>query len=172
MKIKINDFYADTKDDVESRFGMSGNDQDHSAAAAPKQEGVGFKVSRNKIMLGMMKDETTGTEISEFAGLQANCYAHRVVRKAEELKKLNIDDKTFTEPLSYTKQAYKHSTLITSITKTINSVSRSFVRDSGSGVVSEEIKKDKGVKKGVVAKGLMLEDFKRCYSQEILSIER
>jgi hypothetical protein len=37
---------------------------------------------------------------------------------------------------------------------------RSFVKDSRSSVVCEEIKKAKGVKKNIVAKEIMLEDYK------------
>jgi hypothetical protein len=48
--------------------------KDHPATA------VGFKVGANKKVVGMMKDETAGAEISEFAGLRAKCYALRVER--------------------------------------------------------------------------------------------
>jgi hypothetical protein len=39
-------------------------------------------------------------------------------------------------------------------------VLRSFLKDSRSTVVREEVKKDKGIKKNIVAKDLMLEDYK------------
>jgi hypothetical protein len=50
--------------------------------------------------------------------------------------------------------------IITCITKYIGGMLRSFVKDSRSSVVCEEVKKDKGVKKSVVAKEIMLEDYK------------
>jgi hypothetical protein len=39
-------------------------------------------------------------------------------------------------------------------------VLRSFVKDSRSTVVCEEVKKDKGIKKNIVAREIMLEDYK------------
>jgi hypothetical protein len=63
-EIQTDDFYADTKDDVQSRFDMSEYPKDHPSTV------VGFKVGCNKKIVGMMKDETAGAEISEFAGLR------------------------------------------------------------------------------------------------------
>jgi hypothetical protein len=37
-------------------------------------------LAANKKIVGMMKDETSGAEIGEFAGLRAKCYALRVER--------------------------------------------------------------------------------------------
>jgi hypothetical protein len=47
---------------------------------------------------------------------------------------------------------------------------RSFVKDTKSNVVCEEIKKDKGAKKSTVAKEIMLEDYKDVYSQGSYSL--
>lgn len=95
-EIETDDFYADTKDDIECRFDTSDYPKDHPAALAPEQGGVGFKVGCNKKVLEMMKDETAGTEICKFAGLRAKCYAHRVEHSDNELKKLNIDSSSFS----------------------------------------------------------------------------
>jgi hypothetical protein len=68
---------------------------------------------------------------------------------------------------SYTRSPYSEQSpqgrmpgLITSITKYIGGMLRSFVKDTRSSVVCEEVKKDKGVKKSVVAREIMLEDYK------------
>jgi hypothetical protein len=69
---------------------------------------------------------------------------------------------------TYTRAAYSEQSpqgrnmpgLITSITKYIGGVLRSFVKDSRSSVVCEEVKKDKGIKKNIVAREIMLEDYK------------
>jgi hypothetical protein len=42
----------------------------------------------------------------------------------------------------------------------IGGMLRSFVKDSRSSVVCEEVKKDKGIKKNIVAREIMLEDYK------------
>jgi hypothetical protein len=77
-EIETNEFCADTKDDVERRFDTFEYLEDHPAALAPQLGGVGFTVRCNKKVIGLMKDESAGTEISEFAGLRAECYAMKV----------------------------------------------------------------------------------------------
>jgi hypothetical protein len=135
-EIETHDFYADTKHDVQARFDTSEYSKDHPATA------VGFKVGYNKKIVGMLKDETAGAEISEFAGLRAKCYALRVQRAG-----MKVD---FTES-SYTRAPYSEQSpqgrmpaLITSVTKYIGGMLRSFVKDTRSSVVCEEIKKAKG----------------------------
>jgi hypothetical protein len=106
----------------------------------------------------MMKDETAGAEISEFAGLRSKCCAFRVERS-----EMNID---FANPeLSYTGSPYGEQSpqgrmtgLITSKTKYIGGMLRSFVKVTRSSVVSEEVKKDKLVKKSAFPRKIMLED--------------
>jgi hypothetical protein len=65
-EITTDDFYADTMDDIESKFDTSEYPKDHAATAS-----CGFKVGCNKKIIDMMKDETAGKEITEFTGLQA-----------------------------------------------------------------------------------------------------
>jgi hypothetical protein len=78
---------------------------------------------------------------------------------------MNIDfasaETTYTRPM-YSEQSQQGNKpgLITSLTKYIGGMLRSFVKDARSDVVCEEIKKDKGVKKSIVAKEIMLEDYK------------
>jgi hypothetical protein len=64
-----------------------------------------------------------------FAGLRAKCYALRVALDAEDLKKLNVRSYSFTEPASYTRPIYGNRGLIMDITKTVNSIIRSFMKD-------------------------------------------
>lgn len=127
-----------------------------------------MKIGCNNKVLGMMKDETAGTEITEFARLGAKCCALRVVRNAGELKKVGIDGESCTKTSSYIRSIYdatfaskqERSSLISNVTRTINSIIRRFEMDIRSGVVSEETMKEKGVKKTVVARGIMLENYK------------
>jgi hypothetical protein len=151
-EIETGDFYADTKCDIQARFDTSDYPRDHPATA------VGFTVGANKKILGMLKDETAGAEIGEFAGLRAKCYALRVQRAG-----MKVD---FTES-SYTRAPYNEQSpqgrmpaLITSVTKYIGGMLRSFVKDTRSNVVCEEIRKAKGIKKSVVAREILLQDYK------------
>jgi hypothetical protein len=107
----------------------------------------------------MMKDEIADAEISEFAGLRSKCCVLKVERS-----EMNIDFANAKS--SYTRSPYREQSpqgrmpgLITSVTKYISGVLRSFVKDTRSNVVCEEVKKDKFVKKSVVAKEYMLEDY-------------
>jgi hypothetical protein len=70
--------------------------KDHPATA------VGFKVGANKKVVGMMKDETAGAEISEFAGLRAKCYALSVERPGMKVVFDNAES-------SYTRAPYKQA---------------------------------------------------------------
>jgi hypothetical protein len=96
-EIKTDDFYADSKDDVESRFDTSEYPKDHPATA------VCFKVGANMKVVGIMKDESAGNEIVKFAGLRAKCHAFKVERSDDELNKMNVDftsaETTYTRPM-------------------------------------------------------------------------
>ena len=52
------DFHADTADSAEAKFDTSEYPKNHPATA------VGFKVGLNKKVIGMMKNETAGKEIT------------------------------------------------------------------------------------------------------------
>jgi CRISPR/Cas system CSM-associated protein Csm5 (group 7 of RAMP superfamily) len=71
-EITTEDFYQDIAEDIESRFDTSDYPKDHPAVA------LGFKAGCNKKVLGMMKDECAGKQITEFVGLRAKCYAYTV----------------------------------------------------------------------------------------------
>jgi hypothetical protein len=94
----------------------------------------------NKKVVGMMKDETAGAEISEFAGRRSKCYALSIERGDMKIDFNNAES-------TYTRAPYNISGLITSITKYIGGELRSFVKDSRSSVVCEEVKKDKGLRR-------------------------
>jgi hypothetical protein len=137
-EIQTNDFYADTKDYVQARIDTSEYPKDHSATA------VGFKVGCNKKIVGMMKDETAGAEISEFAGLSSKCYALRGERSEMNIDFVNAESSYTRSPYSEQSLEGRVPALITSITKYIGEMLRSFVKDTRSSVVCEEVKKDKG----------------------------
>jgi hypothetical protein len=138
-EIQTDDFYADTEYDVQARFDTS--EYPKLLLVNIPATAVGFKVGCNKKIVGVMKDETVGAEISEFAGLRSKCYALRVERS-----EMNIDFANAESP--YTRSPYSEQTLqghmpgliiITSLTKYIRGMLRSFVKDTTSSVVCEEV---------------------------------
>jgi hypothetical protein len=74
--IQTDDFYADTKGDIEARSETSEYSKDHLAIA------LGFKVGANKKVVGMMKDETAGADIGEFAGSSNHAMSRYVMLSA------------------------------------------------------------------------------------------
>ena len=84
-EIKTEDFYQDIKDDVEAKFDTSNYPSSHTS---------GIKTGCNKKVIGMMKDECGGEQISEFVGLRAKMYSYRVngneEKKAKGVKKVVI----------------------------------------------------------------------------------
>ena len=108
LEIRTEDFYQDIAEDVESTFDTSDYPKDHPAVA------LGFKVGCNKKVIGMMKDECAGKQITEFVGLRAKCYAYSVegidskkckgMKKGVVKKRLSIDN--------YRHCLYSHKPLI------------------------------------------------------------
>lgn len=68
-EIRTEDFCQDIKDYVEAKFDTSNYPSSHSSR---------IKTGCNKKVIGMMKDECAGEQISEFVGLQAKMYSYRV----------------------------------------------------------------------------------------------
>jgi hypothetical protein len=130
-EIHMNDFYVDTKDDVQAKSDTSEYPKDHPATA------VGFKVGCNKKIVGMMKHETAGAEISEFAGLRSKCYALRVERTETKIDFNNAESSYTRSPYSEQSRQGRVPALITSITKYIGGMLRSFVKYTRSSVVCE-----------------------------------
>ena len=92
-EIETKDFYKDIEKDVEAKFDTSNYPEDHS----------GVKQRVNKKVIGMMKDETAGEEITEFVGLRAKLYAYKMdndktgkrckgVKKSVVKKEISFDD--------------------------------------------------------------------------------
>ena len=75
-EIKTDDFYKDIAEDVESKFDTSEFDKDH-----PAIKDFGFKVGKNKKVIGMFKDETGGKQIIEFVGLRSKLYSYKLHEK-------------------------------------------------------------------------------------------
>ena len=75
-EIKTNNFYKDISEDVESKFDTSEFDKDH-----PAIKDFGFKVGKNKKVIGMFKDETGGKQIIEFIGLRSKLYSYKLHEK-------------------------------------------------------------------------------------------
>ncbi|XP_065676786.1 uncharacterized protein LOC136092455 [Hydra vulgaris] len=77
-EIKIDDFYEDIKNDIESKFDTSEFDPNHPAI------NNGFKVGLNKKVLGMFKDEAAGKQIEEFVGLRSKLYSYKMNGKKKK----------------------------------------------------------------------------------------
>ena len=65
--IETDDFYKDIADDVESRFNMSGYNDNRP-----------LPVGKNKKVIGLMKDELRGGIMKEFVTLRPKMYAYKV----------------------------------------------------------------------------------------------
>ena len=76
-EIKTEDFYKDIGGDVEEKFDTS---------AYPKDHPSGIKTGVNKKVIGMMKDECSGRQITEFVGLRAKLYALKMEDLSESKK--------------------------------------------------------------------------------------
>ena len=73
--IRTEDFYADIADDMIDRFDTSGYDKDD---ARP------LLISKNKKVIGMMKDELGGKIMTEFIALRPKSYAYKYNSKEEK----------------------------------------------------------------------------------------
>lgn len=84
-EIDSEDFYEDIEGDIEKCFDTSSYPGDHK----------GVKLRVNKKVIGMMKDETAGKEITEFVGLRAKLYAYKVGeevgKKCKGIKKAVVE---------------------------------------------------------------------------------
>ena len=75
-EIRTEDFYADIKDDIESKFDTSDYSKDHPLFS-----------TKNKKAIGMFKDEACGKQIEEFVGLRAKLYSYKMHEDGKEEKK-------------------------------------------------------------------------------------
>ena len=90
VNIKTKDFYKDISQDVNKRFDTSNNTSDR-----PLINDRFLKAGINKKVIGLMKDESGGFTIKEFAALRPKAYSY-VTNNFIEMKKskgTNDDDK-------------------------------------------------------------------------------
>ena len=84
-EIKTDDFYKDIYPDLEAKFDTS---------AYGNHPIIDKKI--NKKVIGLMKDETSGKEVTEFVGLRAKLYAYKtdecVEKKCKGVKKSVVKD--------------------------------------------------------------------------------
>ena len=76
-EIKTKDFYKYISGDVSEWFDTSNFDKNHPS---------GIKAGINKKVIGMMKDEAGGKQITEFVGLRSKLYAYKMDCGKEEKK--------------------------------------------------------------------------------------
>ena len=77
LQIKTKDFYKDISDDVTEWFDTSNYKENHPS---------GIPTGMNKNVIGMMKDEAGGKQITEFVGLRSKLYAYKMDDGKEEKK--------------------------------------------------------------------------------------
>ena len=81
-EIKTEDFHQDISNDVEEKFDTSNFTKNHPS---------GIKTGCNKKVIGKMKDECGGKQITEFVGLRAKMYSYKLdeteEKKAKGVKK-------------------------------------------------------------------------------------
>ena len=88
-EIQTDDFYADIKADIKSRFDTSDYPDNH----------VLEKV--NKKVVGMFKDEACGKQIVGFVGLRAKLYAYKMLDKKEHKKCKGVKKKTVEKTITF-----------------------------------------------------------------------
>ena len=77
-EIQTEDFYEDIREDVEDKFDTSEYKSDHP---------IGEEyIRKNKMVIGMFKDEAKGKIIKEFVGLRAKLYSFKMFEGDEKKK--------------------------------------------------------------------------------------
>ena len=93
-EVKTKDFYKDISNDVTEWFDTSNYEKNHPS---------GIPTGMNKKVIGMMKDEAGGKQITEFVGLRSKLYAYKMdcgkeekkckgVKKGVVKKEITLDD--------------------------------------------------------------------------------
>ena len=124
-EIQTEDFYKDISKDVEDKFDTSNYPSDHSIG----EEYIG----KNKLVIGMFKDEAKGKVIDEFVGLRAKLYSFKMF-KGDESKKCKGVKKSVIEK-SITHEDYENC-LFTQTKRKMN-----IIRSYGHEVNTEEVNK-------------------------------
>ena len=125
-EITTEDFYKDINGDVERKFDTS---------AYPKNHPSGIKTGINKKVIGMMKDECSGEQISEFVGLRAKLYAFKMDEGKEEKKCKGIKKSVVKKELCF--DDYKRT--LFGRTKTLRKMN--VIRSHKHEIYSEEVNK-------------------------------
>ena len=74
-EIPTSDFYKDIAPDIDQKFDTSNFEKDHIS---------GIASVKNKKVIGMMKDEAGGKQITEFVGLRSRLYSFKFDEKEEK----------------------------------------------------------------------------------------
>ena len=92
-EIETEDFYRDISSDVHKKFDTSNFAKDHKSV---------IPTGVNKKVIGMMKDEAGGKQITEFVGLRSKLYSFKIeekdekkckaVKKSEVKRTINVKD--------------------------------------------------------------------------------
>ena len=92
-EINTEDFYKNISKDVDEKFDTSNFEKDHIS---------GIPTGVNKKVIGMMKDEAGGEQITEFVGFRSKLYSFKIdekeekkckgVKKSEVKRKINFKD--------------------------------------------------------------------------------
>ena len=90
-EIKTDDFYQDINEDVPEKFDTSNYAKNHPS---------GIKTGYNKKLIGMMKDECGGKQITEFVGLRAKMYSYKV-DETEEKKAKGVKKNVIKKDISF-----------------------------------------------------------------------
>ena len=90
-EIKTDDFYQDINEDVPEKFDTSNYAKNHPS---------GIKTGYNKKVIGMMKDECGGKQITEFVGLRAKMYSYKV-DETEEKKAKGVKKNVIKKDISF-----------------------------------------------------------------------
>src|SRR6218665_3061849 len=78
-EIRIEDFYKDIAEDIDTRFDTSDYPVDHFSH---------IKTGINKKVIGMFKDEAGGRQIEEFVGFTRIEWMAKIIRSAKALRNM------------------------------------------------------------------------------------
>ena len=84
-EITTEDFYRDIRSDVHKKFDNSNFEKDHGVGLRNgtfRKSGIPTGV--NKKVIGMMKDEAGGKQITEFVGLRSKLFSFKIDEKEEK----------------------------------------------------------------------------------------
>ena len=90
-EMKTEDFYQDINFDVSEKFDTSNYAKNHPS---------GIKTGCNKKVIGMMKDECGGKQMTEFVGLRAKMYSYKV-DETEEKKAKGVKKNVIKKDISF-----------------------------------------------------------------------